>query len=216
MTAALLDVPAHRPRRSLSAWPTPNCWTASAKTSLDSSAIGSRPAPPLRKGAAGRRGDAGRQARGAGADCDHEARVMLLLAKVRRAQGRSADALAPLTSCGDLFRSLGSRGYAAYTDPMMGILDQHGAARPRRVIAGLREWLERALTFRGTASCAGRPPRTSRFVRPLAAPDQDQGCTRQGSIRRRRRPATPMRPARPARTTTARLASRGRSRHRRR
>jgi tetratricopeptide (TPR) repeat protein len=47
---------------------------------------------------------------------------MLFFAKVRRQQGRSADALALLADCRDVFASLGSAGYVGYSDLMIGIL----------------------------------------------------------------------------------------------
>jgi tetratricopeptide (TPR) repeat protein len=47
---------------------------------------------------------------------------MLFFAKVRRQQGRSADALALLTACREVFCSLGSPGYVGYTDLVLGIL----------------------------------------------------------------------------------------------
>jgi tetratricopeptide (TPR) repeat protein len=55
-------------------------------------------------------------------DRDLEAKGMLFFAKVRRQQGRHAEALVLLSGCRDIFDSVGSAGYAAYSDLMIGIL----------------------------------------------------------------------------------------------
>ena len=47
---------------------------------------------------------------------------MLFFAKVRRQQGQFEDALGLLTSSGEMFRSVNSCGYVAYTDLMIGIM----------------------------------------------------------------------------------------------
>jgi tetratricopeptide (TPR) repeat protein/transcriptional regulator with XRE-family HTH domain len=55
-------------------------------------------------------------------DPDREAKATLFFAKVRRQQRQPADALALLTRCRDIFCSVESGGYVAYTDLMIGIL----------------------------------------------------------------------------------------------
>jgi hypothetical protein len=47
---------------------------------------------------------------------------MLFFAKVRNQQGQFEDALDLLTSSRELFRSVGSGGYVAYTELMIGIM----------------------------------------------------------------------------------------------
>src|SRR5262249_8355053 len=56
------------------------------------------------------------------ADADREAKATLFFAKVRPQQGQPADTLALLTRCREIFCSVGSGGYVAYADLMIGIL----------------------------------------------------------------------------------------------
>src|SRR5262249_39719069 len=55
-------------------------------------------------------------------DSDRQAKAMLFFAKVRRQQGRREDALALLSAGREVFGAVGSGGYVAYTDLMIGIL----------------------------------------------------------------------------------------------
>jgi tetratricopeptide (TPR) repeat protein len=70
---------------------------------------------------------------------------MLFFAKVRRQQGRSRDALTLLEGCRDLFYSVGSDGYAAYSDLMIGILSHELGELERAA-----DHLQRALGFAQT------------------------------------------------------------------
>ena len=78
-------------------------------------------------------------------DRDREAKAMLFFAKVRRQQGRSRDALTLLEGCRDLFYSVGSDGYAAYSDLMIGILCHELGELERAA-----DHLQRALGFAQT------------------------------------------------------------------
>jgi len=67
---------------------------------------------------------------------------MLFFAKVRRQQGRFEEALALLTSCREIFGSVKSCGYVAYSDLMIGIMYSE-----RGEFDQATDHLEQALTF---------------------------------------------------------------------
>ncbi len=67
---------------------------------------------------------------------------MLFFAKVRRQQGQLEDALALLTSCREIFRSVSSGGYVAYSDLVIGILHNERGEHDQAA-----DNLQHALTF---------------------------------------------------------------------
>jgi tetratricopeptide (TPR) repeat protein len=96
---------------------------------------------------------------------------MLFFAKVRRQQGELEDALALLTCCREIFCSVSSGGYVAYTDLMIGILwnerGEHDLAAHH---------LEHALTF---AQALGDPRWQAYGLLNLAVAAQGRGLQRQ-------------------------------------
>src|SRR5262249_57132831 len=98
------------------------------------------------------------------ADPDREAKATLFFAKVRRRQGQPAEALALLTRCREIFCSVGSGGYVAYADLMIGILHSELGEHERA-----DDHLQQALAL---AQALGDPPSEAYrlFHHGLAAP----------------------------------------------
>ena len=92
---------------------------------------------------------------------------MLFFAKVRRQQGRFEDALSLLTSSGEMFRSVNSCGYVAYTDLMMGIMYSE-----RGEFDEAADHLEQALAF---AQSLGDPRWEAYGLLNLAVAAQGRG-----------------------------------------
>ena len=92
---------------------------------------------------------------------------MLFFAKVRRQQGRLEDALALLTSSREIFHSVSSGGYVAYTDLMIGIVCSERGEFDRAA-----NHLEQALTF---AQALGDPRWEAYALLNLAMAAQGRG-----------------------------------------
>ena len=134
------------------------------------------------------------------ADPDREAKAMLFFAKVRRQQGRFEDALSLLTSSGEMFRSVNSCGYVAYTDLMMGIMySERGefdrGRRSSRAGAGLR-------------AVTGRPRWEAYALLNLAVAAQGRGLRGRGAPRPRTIPGHVPASRRPPRNPSCRSTAR--------
>ena len=126
-------------------------------------------------------------------DPDREAKAMLFFAKVRRQQGRLEDALALLTSSREIFHSVSSGGYVAYTDLMIGILCSERGEFDRAT-----DHLQQALTF---AQALGDPRWEAYALLNLAMAAQGRGLRGRGAPRPRTIPGHVPASRRPARNT---------------
>ncbi len=141
-------------------------------------------------------------------DPDREAKAMLFFAKVRRQQGRFGDALSLLTSSGEMFRSVNSCGYVAYTDLMTGNHVQRAwrirpGRRSSRAGAGLRAVTRRpALGSLCPAQPRGCCPRTRIARRGAPRPRTIPGHV-PASRRPPRNPSCPSNARRPRRSLGA-------------
>ena len=102
-----------------------------------------------------------------GLGSDREAKAMLFFAKVRRQQGRFEDALALMTSCREIYRSISSGGYVGYTDLMIGILCSERGEYDRAA-----DHLQQALAF---AQGLGDPRWEAYVLLNLAVAAQGRG-----------------------------------------